>query len=324
MKNNRRIFLSQMAYVGGGLLIANQVFANKSPQKIKRIGVIGLDTIHSQMFTKDINEGALADRGYRVVAAYPHGSPDIPSALKMKPDIITAMQRMEVKMVDSIANLLKEVDFVLLESNDGRVHLDQAKQVIAAGKPLFIDKPMAHNLADVEAIFALAKKNKVPLFSSSSLRYDANVLQVKSGSIGKVLGADIYTYAELESNHLDLAWYMIHGVEMLYAVMGTGCEKVIRTFSPGQEFVTGYWRDGRIGTVRGIRTGANNIAGTAFGERGIATLGPFAGYGPLVKEILDFFDSGNIPVKADETIEIFKFMEAAQRSKKSGVFERLK
>lgn len=36
----------------------------------------------------------------------------------MKPDIIKAMQHMGVKMVDSIANLLKEIDFVLLESNE--------------------------------------------------------------------------------------------------------------------------------------------------------------------------------------------------------------
>lgn len=303
--------------------MANQLSAKTKEHKQKRIGVIGLDTIHSQMFTKDINEGVLSDRGYRVVAAYPHGSKDIPSALKMKPDIIKAMVGMGVKIVDSVDQLLEEVDYVLLESNDGRVHLEQAKKVIAAGKPCFIDKPMAQDLRDVEAIFAYAKSKQVPLFSSSSLRYDANVLKVKDGSIGRVLGAEIYTYAELESHHLDLAWYMIHGVEMLYTVMGRGCEKVIRIFHPDQELVVGYWKDGRIGTVRGIRKGANSIAGTAFGEHGIATLGPFAGYGPLVKEILDFFDTGRAPVQAEETIEIFRFMEAAQRSKKSNQYERL-
>lgn len=312
-----------MVLLGGGLVWANQLPAKTKKDKKKRIGVIGLDTVHSQMFTKDINEGVLSDRGYRVVAAYPDGSKDIPSALKMKPDIIKAMVDMGVKIVDSIDQLLVEVDYVLLESNDGRVHLEQAKKVIAAGKPCFIDKPMAQNLKDVEAIFAYAKSKQVPVFSSSSLRYDSNVLKVKDGSIGRVMGAEIYTYAEIEPHHLDLAWYMIHGVEMLYAVMGKGCEKVIRIFHPDQELAVGYWKDGRIGSVRGIRKGANAIAGTAFGEDGIAALGPFAGYGPLVKEILDFFDTGRAPVHVEETLEIFRFMEAAQRSKKSNQYERL-
>lgn len=323
MTNDRRKFFSQVMLLGGGLVFANQVFAKTVDKDIKKIGVIGLDTIHSQMFTKDINEGSLSGRGYRVVAAYPHGSRDIPSALKMKPDIMKAMTEMGVKMADSIEHLLDQVDYVLLESNDGRVHLEQAKKIIAARKPCFIDKPMAQNLKDVEAIFAFAKQKQVPIFSSSSLRYDANVLKVKSGSIGSVLGVEIYTYAELEPNHLDLAWYMIHGIEMLFTVMGTGCEKVIRFFNLDQELVVGHWTDGRIGTVRGIRKGANTIAGTAFGENGIASLGPFAGYGPLVKEILDFFDSGNPPIQQEETLEIFRFMEAAQRSRESNQFEHL-
>jgi len=318
--NTRKKFLSQIAVLGGGLLLTNSSFANSNE---KKIGIIGLDTSHSEMFTKDINTGSLSSRGYRVVAAYPHGSKDIPSALQMKPNIITAMRMMGVEIVDSIDELLTKVDYVLLESNDGRVHFEQAKKVIEARKPLFIDKPMAQNAEMVQAIFDFAKRKHVPLFSSSSLRYDANVLKVKNGAIGKVLGAEIYTYAELEPNHIDLAWYMIHGVEMLYTVMGTGCEKVMRVFNPDQELVIGYWKDGRIGTVRGIRKGANNIAGTAFGENGIALLGPFAGYGPLVKEILDFFDTGKPPVSEEETIEIFNFMEAAQKSKISKTFERV-
>lgn len=316
MNSNRRVFLSQIGYLGGALaLSARSTAAVKNTSK--RIGIIGLDTSHSEMFTRDINQGSLKDRGYRVVAAYPHGSKDIVSALKMKPDIIKAMASLGVAIVESLTDLLKEVDYILLESNDGRVHLEQAKLVIDAGKPMFIDKPMAQDLKNVQAIFAYARLKNVPIFSSSSLRYDANVLKVKSGSIGKVLGADIYTYAEMEPNHLDLAWYMIHGVEMLYTVMGTGCEKVIRTYNPDQEVVTGYWKDGRIGSVRGIRKGANNIAGIAFGETGIAPLGPFSGYGPLVKVILDFFDTRRPPVSDMETIEIFRFMEAAQKSTKA-------
>jgi len=323
-RTNRREFIQQLAIVGGTSLAFSvsptELMAN---QKVKKIGIIGLDTSHSEMFTKDINEGSLKDRGYRVVAAYPHGSKDIPSALGMKQGIIDAVKKMGVEIVDSIDSLLKQVDYILLESNDGRVHYEQAEKVIKAKKPMFIDKPMAENLEKVQAIFQLAAKNNVPIFSSSSLRYDKLVREVNAGKIGKVLGADVYTPAEIEPNHIDQAWYMIHGVEMLFSVMGTGCKEVFRAFHPDFEQVVGIWNDGRIGSVRGIRKGASDIAGIAFGETGISQLGPFAGYGPLVAEILNFFDTGKVPVSNEETIEIFRFMEAAQRSKTSHQVENL-
>ena len=323
-RTNRREFIQQLAIVGGTSLAFSVAPAEVlAKQKVKKIGIIGLDTSHSEMFTKDINEGSLKDRGYRVIAAYPHGSRDIPSALGMKQGIIDAVKKMGVEIVDSIDLLLKQVDFILLESNDGRVHYEQAEKVIKAKKPMFIDKPMAENLEKVQAIFQLAAKNNVPIFSSSSLRYDKLVREVNTGKIGKVLGADVYTPAEIEPNHIDQAWYMIHGVEMLFSVMGTGCKEVFRAFHPDFEQVVGIWNDGRIGSVRGIRKGASDIAGIAFGETGISQLGPFAGYGPLVAEILYFFDTGKVPVSNEETIEIFRFMEAAQRSKTSHQVENL-
>lgn len=323
-RTNRREFIQQFAIVGGTSLAFSVAPAEVlAKQKVKKIGIIGLDTSHSEMFTKDINEGSLKDRGYRVVAAYPHGSKDIPSALGMKQGIIDAVKKMGVEIVDSIDSLLKQVDYILLESNDGRVHYEQAEKVIKAKKPMFIDKPMAENLEKVQAIFQLAAKNNVPIFSSSSLRYDKLVREVNAGKIGKVLGADVYTPAEIEPNHIDQAWYMIHGVEMLFSVMGTGCKEVFRAFHPDFEQVVGIWNDGRIGSVRGIRKGASDIAGIAFGETGISQLGPFAGYGPLVAEILNFFDTGKVPVSNEETIEIFRFMEAAQRSKTSHQVENL-
>lgn len=323
-RTNRREFIQQLAIVGGTSLAFSVAPAEVlADQKVKKIGIIGLDTSHSEMFTKDINEGSLKDRGYRVVAAYPHGSKDIPSALGMKQGIIDAVKKMGVEIVDSIDSLLKQVDFILLESNDGRVHYEQAEKVIKAKKPMFIDKPMAENLKKVQAIFELAAKNSVPIFSSSSLRYDKLVREVNAGKIGKVLGADVYTPAEIEPNHIDQAWYMIHGVEMLFSVMGTGCKEVFRAFHPDFEQVVGIWNDGRIGSVRGIRKGASDISGIAFGETGISQLGPFSGYGPLVAEILNFFDTGKVPVSNEETIEIFRFMEAAQRSKTSHQVENL-
>lgn len=281
----------------------------------KRIGIIGLDTSHSEVFTKMINSGEVAG-GYKVVAAYPHGSQDIPEALKMKPGIIAAVKNMGVEIVDSIEALLKKVDVVLLETIDGRPHYEQALPVLKAGKRMFIDKPVAADLADAKRLFAASRKYNSPIFSSSALRFDPTVQKVVNGSIGKVTGADVYTPAVIESRHMDMAWYGIHGVEMLFTVMGPGCKSVSRTYQEGTDLLVGTWEDGRIGTVRGIRTGSANIAGTAFGDKGIANLGPFSSYTPLVNKILAFFDTGVSPVSEAETLEIFTFMHAADLSRK--------
>lgn len=326
---NRRLFIKASALAGAGIslfpLSSSSFPGFLSSVTGKRIGIIGLDTSHSQIFTKVINNGGPEMAGYKVVAAYPHGSPDIPSALKMKPDVISAVKAMNVEIVSSIEELIQKVDVVLLESNDGRTHYEQALQVLRAGKRMFIDKPIAAREKDVKLIFEASKKYKTPIFSSSALRFDSNVQQVVSGSIGRVTGADVYTPAEIDKNHMDLAWYAIHGVEMLFTVMGLGCKTVSRVYQDGTDLITGVWEDGRIGTVRGIRQGASNIAGTAFGEKGIAPLGPFRSYDPLITQIIAFFQTGKPPVSEAETLEIFSFIAAADISRqKNGAAITLK
>lgn len=312
--------MGKAALAGVGLSLAPQVgtFASFRPRNEKRVGIIGLDTSHSLAFTKAFNaRDAAADLGgYKVVAAYPHGSKDIPSSVERIPGYTEEIQPLGVEIVDSIAALLNKVDVVLLETNDGRLHLEQALEVFKSGKTVFIDKPISASLVDAIAIFEAAKKYQVPVFSSSSLRYMANAVAVRNGEIGKVLGAEAFSPAKLEPTHPDLFWYGIHGVETLYTLMGTGCETVQRTHTEDADLVVGTWEGGRIGTFRGTRTGKSGYGGRAFGEEGIMDMGSYGGYRPLLVEIARFFDTGKSPVSAEETIEIFAFMHAADESKK--------
>jgi predicted dehydrogenase len=179
-----------------------------------------------------------------VVAAYPKGSPDIESSVSRVPGYTEEVKKLGVQLVDSIPDLLKKVDVVLLETNDGRPHLAQAMPVLKAGKRLFIDKPVAASLAEVIAIYEAARQYKVPVFSSSSLRYMATAQAVAGGKVGKVLGADAYSPAHLEKTHPDLFWYGIHGVETLYTVMGRGCKSVVRVHTESADVVVGTWADG--------------------------------------------------------------------------------
>ena len=283
-----------------------------------KIGIIGLDTSHAIAFTKFLNGKDRKEefKDFSIVAAYPYGSKTIKSSYDRIPEYIEQVKKLGVEIVPSISELLVKVDCVLLETNDGNPHLEQAYEVIKSRKKLFIDKPVGANLAQAIAIYEIAKKYKVPIFSSSALRFSSQNQKLRNGELGKVIGADMYTPGHIEPTHSDLAWYGIHGVEPLFTIMGTGCVSVNSTSSQGATVTTGLWDDGRIGTVRGIRDGTMDYGGLAFTDKTIVHSGSYEGYETLLLEILDFFKTGISPVSPKETLEIFTFIEASDLSKK--------
>lgn len=289
--------------------------AEPTPMKI---GIIGLDTSHATEFTKQFNGSDPAPEyaGMKIVAAYPQGSKDIESSTSRVPAYTQEVKKFGVNIVESVDELLKQVDCVLLESNDGRVHLEQVLPVFKAGKRVFIDKPVAGSLADTIAIYRASEKYKVPTFCASSLRWMAGANELRNGKLGKVLGCDTYGPCHLESTHPDLYWYGIHGCEALFTVMGENCESVTRTSTPSYDLVVGKWNDGRVGSFRGIHAGSIDYGGTVFAEKGIERLGGYGGYRPLLLEVARYFRTGEVPVSPNETIALYAFMEAADESKR--------
>lgn len=283
-----------------------------------RIGIIGCDTSHAVAFTQVMNDPKAQGHveGVKVVALFKGGSPDIQSSWsRIEPNAKKLQEDFGVRVYDSIAALCQDVDCVLLESVDGRPHLEQIRPVLAARKPVFVDKPAAGSLRDTIEIFKLAKAAKVPIFSSSSLRFASNNLALRNGLIGKVTYCETYGPCEIEPHHPDLFWYGIHGVEALYTVLGKGCQTVTRgTDARGKIEVVGLWKGGRKGVFREDA----NFHGKAIGEKGEAPAGSWDGYVPLVREIVQFFKTGVAPVQPEETIEIMAFMEAADESKRLG------
>jgi predicted dehydrogenase len=292
-------------------LIPSLAVSREAPAPLK-VGIIGLDTSHVVAFTNLLNKdnkGPLEN--IRVVAAFPAGSPDLPvSADRIAGFTKTLREKHKVEIVDSIDELLKKVDAVLLESVDGRPHLEQVRPVIAAKKPVFIDKPVAASLADTIAIFELAKRHNVPCFSSSSLRFSEKLQGLaKDPKVGKLLRCDTTGPLSTLKGHPELFFYGIHGIEMLYTVLGPGCESV--TWKDG--VVAGTWKDGRVGTFRP----AKGYKATVTGDKGTAESGG-GNYEGLVQAISTFFRTGKPPVPAEETIELVAFMVAAEESKKAG------
>ena len=299
-------------------LFLSFAFAAVAMAEDLRIGLIGLDTSHVIAFTKIINDpkatGPLAKA--KVVAAFRGGSRDIPSSAdRIDKYTETLTKEYGLKLYPTIAELCKNVDDIMLESVDGRPKVRQAIPVIDAGLPIFIDKPMAGSLADVIFIFDYAKKKGVPIFSSSSLRYGKTNQAIRHGSIGTVTRAEVHSPCSLEVHHPDLFWYGVHGCESLFTIMGTGCQSVVRrTTADGKIEVEGTWKGGRTGIFRE----GKDYGGKAKGTKGESEAGGYDGYAPLVVEAVKMFQTGKVPVSAQETIEMFAFMAAADESKRRG------
>ena len=284
----------------------------------RKIGIIGLDTSHSPAFAQFFNNPAneAQTRGFRVTAAYPYGSQLIESSRSRIAGYTKEIKRSGVRICPSIKSLLSQVDYVLLETNDGNLHLAQMREIVRAKKPVFIDKPVAATLQDVYSIYDLAREANLPVFSASSLRYMVKAQQAASGLYGKVLGADTFSPATLDQSHTDLYWYGIHGVELLFTVMGPGCKVVQRVSGAETDIVVGTWQDGRVGIFRGTRNGPHAYGGHVFADKAVVSLDDYNGNTALLNQIVQFFDTGKAPVPAEQTLEIYRFMTAADESKK--------
>jgi predicted dehydrogenase len=284
-----------------------------------RVGIIGLDTSHVTAFTALLNDPKNKDHvpGAKVVAAFKGGSPDVvSSATRVEGFTKQLQEKWGVKIVPTIEELCREVDAVLLESVDARPHLEQARPVIKARKPLFIDKPLAGSLRDAIEIHRLAKEANVPVFSSSSYRYYDSLIEVKKTDVGDIRNVISYGPCHLEPHHPDLFWYGVHSTEALFTMLGRGCETVTRASTPDTDVVTGTWSGGRLGTLVGLRTKATPHKVIVFGSKAVAEQKGSGSYAPLVREIVKFFQTGVAPVSMEETVEMFAFMEAADESKR--------
>lgn len=288
-----------------------------------RLGMLAGDSGHTVEFSRRLNHvGIDAEQwveGARVVAAVETTSQIDADRI---PGYVEQLRQCGVELLPRIEDLVGRVDAVLIETQDGGDHLEQAMPFIEAGLPLFVDKPLATSTADARRIVAAARTRGIAFGSSSALRYALEVqdVQRRREELGPVLGVDVHSVAVLHPRNPGLFHYGVHGVETLYALMGTGCRSVRSVRDEGSEVAVGRWADGRIGTVRGLRRGKLEFGFTAFCQNGVAShrIDGRYFYRELLKVLVDRLARGQWLLTPEELIEPVAFMEAANRSTELG------
>lgn len=296
-----------------------------------RIGIIGLDTSHVSAFTELLHNQHHAHHvsGGRVVIAYPGGSPDFPlSASRVEKFTRELRDLYGVEMVTDCAQVAERSDAILLESVDGRVHLEQFRQIVPYGKPVFIDKPFALSSREAAEIIELASAHGTPIMSCSALRFaEAFTVALQQDAGSTIIGCDTFGPMEIEPTQPGLFWYGIHCVEMLFAALGKDCVSVQAITTEQHDFIVAEWSDGRIGTFRGNRCGNHRFGGVLHRASSSTyfdisdAVKPY--YASLLEQIIAFFRSGQAPIDIRETERIVRFIECANESRLTGHKVRL-
>jgi predicted dehydrogenase len=280
--------------------------------------MLDFDTSHVVEFARRLNHREIGEDQWvdaaKIVVACAGQSRIMPERI---PQCRKEIEGLGIPLVSRPEDMIGLVDGMLIESQQGSVHWDRAHPFLKAGLPCFIDKPFTCGVADARKLVRLAAEKHVPIFSASSLRYAPELVDfVARSTPGSIQGALAYSPGTLHEGNPGLYHYSIHAVEILYTLLGPGCERVTCTHAPETDVATGYWRDGRIGSIRGIRGPRIDYGCIVFTEQGEQHL-PLDTryiYRELLKKIVEMFQTNKAPLNPAVTVEIMAFIEAALKS----------
>lgn len=310
-----------------------------------RLGIIGIDSSHTPVFSNRINtmnkEGKTKckvthfwDPG-KHEWQHPEGpAQSAKDVAKWREDTT----KEGVVQVNSLDDLLKNVDGVLVLNINGHRHLELSIGPIARGMPTYVDKPATCSLDQARALLAMTRQYNARCYSASSLRFITEIPKLDKEKLGDIVAIDAFGNGEVLDMMPDLWHYGCHSIEMVDAIFkwsgqGPGVKRVssIKSKSPfvkggvtqpGNEATSGYhlldmeYRDGRIARIRCDRNGAWAFGATIHGTKGVQQfVVDFAPvYTRLVEGMIKFFEGGEAPVSLRDIVENVAVMEAGNRS----------
>lgn len=288
-----------------------------------KIGLVNLDTSHVIAFSQRLHHKGVGEDQWVDGAKTTHawrGESNVRTPEQIEEYAVQLRDEFGCELVDALADMVPMVDAVCIEANEGWRHLEHARVFLEAGKRCWIDKPFAGDFQQAKRIVELAEQHETQVFSCSSLRFADELVEFVA-THPDISGADVIGPAPQHWANPGLLHYGIHGVEMLYALLGPGCISVSCLSLPDQEVCVGHWADGRIGTLRGLHNGpwAYAFRAVTRGEgAGVHTVNCGTGniYRNLLRHMVHFFETGESPVPIQVTLEISAFMDAAAASAK--------
>lgn len=284
------------------------------------VALIGLDTSHSIEYARRMQApdcpAELRVPGLRAVSCLRFPSPFQNEAGQDARQ--TQLTAWGVRTTTDLAEALRGVAAIMLEINDPSQHLRWFEQVATLGLPVFIDKPLADEVATGATLLRLARQHGTRVASCSPLRSDA-ALQRACGEIPRPDQTWVYGPLGQAPAGSSIVWYGVHCFEMLQRAMGSGAVAVTARRDAGGVTAIVDYGDRRRGLVE-LTSGVWIYGGTL---RHVSGASPFATdsklmYTAQLREIERFLRGGEAPASLDDALEVLAMLDAAERSAASG------
>jgi len=289
-----------------------------------KIGMIGLDTSHVEIFTKLLHDQSSQFNLAKVILGCPSPSEDLALSRDRVNQFTNILKdTYHVTITDSIETIAEQTDAIMITAVDGRNHLELFKHVAHYQKPVFIDKPLAITVQEAQEIFAISEYYNTPIMSSSSLRYAESLQEeiTRSKKTGqKPTGIYLNSPLPFIKEMPYYFWYGIHMIEILVTILGPHYKSVHVHGNDNYDVITAEWQDHRFGIIRGDHKWHGKFEALLHYEDKSIHLPIYQDqtsyYACLLKEIISFFETGKNPIPKEETLGIIQLIEDANEKRK--------
>jgi predicted dehydrogenase len=226
----------------------------------------------------------------------------------------------KASLIDNVVarpeDVIGQVDAVIVATDKGHEHVERCRPFIEAGLPVFVDKPLVDNEADLQTFHRWVAEGK-PIMSSSCMRYAKEFMpyRISTHELGTLRYAGITMAKTWER-------YGIHAMEGLYTVVGPGFISVRNTGTIDRNIV--HCKHQRGADVVAIVTkdlfgafGVLQLAGTA-GHAEVAFTDTFYSFKTQLENFIAYLRTGERPFPWAETEELMQIIIAGIRSRVEG------
>ena len=283
-----------------------------------RIGIIGSDNSHaiafSQLLNREEGYNGMRVAGARVTRLYgvePERTQEVAEAGEID-EIVTETEHM-----------MGDVDGIICVLRDGALHKDAVLPFLKAGLPVYVDKPLATTVADVEAMIDTAERTGVGFSSFSTLRYELGFqawISESRESEGEAITGISTGPGDLDSEYSGIFFYGIHAVELMLERWGYGVREVTAVPSGRSVQAVCRYDSGLLVTLNLLHGGRPGFRLSSFGQRGTSehTLDTATNYRDGMKIILEVLAEGAWPLTPPQLTEPVAILAAIEDSVASG------